>query len=129
VSLEPHVPLPGTGAACADLLAALPPVVDDAIRRDIEPAGAAAAAWGDPPVVLRCGVGLPPDYAPDEPLLELDGIAWFASPGVGGTFFTTVGQEPAVEVAVPDAYAPEAAVLLDLAPALSAAPAAAPTRS
>jgi hypothetical protein len=129
VTVPPHDPQPGTAAACADLVATLPDIVDDAIRRDVDPPQDDVAAWGRPPIVLRCGVGLPADYLPDAQLLELDGVAWFASTGAGGTFFTTIGRDPAVEVAVPDAYDPAAGVLLDLAPALSAGQAAAPTPS
>ena len=44
--------------ACEELVAALPDSVSDQPRRDTEgnPLG---AAWGDPAIVLRCGVGVP----------------------------------------------------------------------
>jgi hypothetical protein len=37
----------------------LPEQVEGQQRRDVEPAGPLAAAWGDPAIVLRCGVGPP----------------------------------------------------------------------
>ncbi len=114
-----HTPMPGTEAACAALMNALPDVVGDGIRRDVT-ADEAAAAWGSPPVVLRCGTGLPTDYRLDATLTEVDGVAWFVSEGQGGTFFTAVELEPVVEVEVPEQDSPEVDVLLDLAPWLSA---------
>jgi hypothetical protein len=88
------------------------------VHRDTEPAVPYVAAWGDPAVVLRCGVPLPAEYGPDSRLLEVDGIGWLPVDGEGGTFFTAVDRAVHVELAVPDDYAPEADVLADLAPAI-----------
>jgi hypothetical protein len=119
VNVEPYDVTPESGPACARLLDDLPEVVADAVVRDVEPAELPAAAWGQPAIVLRCGVGLPPEYQPDAILSEIDGVAWLPVDGVGGLFFATVDRDPVVEVAVPDAYSP-ADVLGDLAPAISA---------
>jgi hypothetical protein len=112
---------PGTADPCRDLVAALPDTVSDAVRRDTEPPEVAgrAAAWGAPPVVLRCGVPEPPRPAVAQ-LFTVDGVDWYAAPGSGGYFFTTVGRVAVVEVAVPDDYAPESDVLVDLAPSVTA---------
>ncbi|HEU4544601.1 MAG TPA: DUF3515 domain-containing protein [Jiangellaceae bacterium] len=119
VEVEPYDVLPGADQACAALLGDLPEVVSDAVTRDIEPAELPAAAWGQPPIVLRCGVGLPPDYQPDAVLTEIDGVAWLLSEGVGGSFFSTVDRDPIVEIAVPDDYDP-ATVLGELGPSIAA---------
>lgn len=119
VDVEPYDVTPGSAAACANLLDGLPNVVADAVLRDVEPPDLPAAAWGRPAVVLRCGVGLPPEYQPDAVLSEIDGVAWLPIDGVGGMFFATVDRDPIVEVAIPEAYHP-ADVLSDLAPAISA---------
>ncbi|HEX6232242.1 MAG TPA: DUF3515 domain-containing protein [Jiangellaceae bacterium] len=118
VEVEPYEVQPGADQACAGLLADLPDVVSDAVIRDVEPAELPAAAWGQPPVVLRCGVGLPPEYQPDAILTEIDGVAWLPAEGIGGSFFSTVDRDPIVEVAVPDDYDP-ATVLGDLGPAIA----------
>jgi hypothetical protein len=65
----------------------------------------------------------PPQLAADSALLEVDGIAWLPVAATGGDVFYAVtwpsASEPIyIEVAVPDAYAAPADVLLDLAPAL-----------
>jgi hypothetical protein len=119
LDVEPHEPEPGSGQACAQLHEALPDVVSDAVRRDVEPHSEFVAAWGDPPVVLRCGVPLPSEYRPDAQLFDVEGVGWFPVDGAGGTFFTATDREPHIEVAVPDDYAPEAEVLADLAAAIT----------
>ena len=106
--------------ACAALVAKLPERLSNQERRTIEPDSGSAAAWGDPPVVLRCGVGEPARLQPDSPLTDINGITWFAEERSKGYVFTSVGLQPRVEVTVPDAYAPEGSVLVQLAPALSA---------
>jgi Protein of unknown function (DUF3515) len=118
VEIAPYEPEPGTSEACAALSEALPDVVSDAVRRDTEPAVPYVAAWGDPAVVLRCGVPLPAEYGPDSQLLDIDGVGWLPVDGEGGTFFTAADRVVHVEVAVPADYAPEADVLADLTPAI-----------
>lgn len=61
------------------------------------------AAWGDPPIIARCGK-LPPGPTTD-PCIDADGVDWVAVPREGGTEFTTYGRSPALEVLVPDDYA------------------------
>ena len=74
-----------------------------------------AAAWGDPRIVLRCGVQVPDAYRPDAQMVVVNDIAWFGEQGPDGYTFTAVGRTPLVEVFVPDRYAPEVNPLVDLA--------------
>lgn len=120
VEVTPHSPAAGTEQACAGLVAALPEVVSDAVRRDVSPSSPSVAAWGQPPIILRCGVPEPVGVDPTTSVLQVSQVEWLPVPGDGGTFFTTVGTSPVVEVAVPDDYSPEAQVLVDLAPAIQA---------
>lgn len=119
VSVPAHTPLPETEDVCADLVAALPDVVDDAVRRDVDPPSPGVAVWGQPPIILRCGVLVPAGIDPTMAVLEVGGVGWQSVPGAGGTFFVTVDRAAVVEVGVPDDYAPEADVLVDLADAVS----------
>ncbi|WP_158542953.1 DUF3515 domain-containing protein [Phytoactinopolyspora halophila] len=119
VDVEPFEVDPAAADTCAAVLQDLPEVVGDAVRRDVEPESLPAAAWGEPAIVLRCGVNLPAAYEPGARLLEVDGIGWFPEPGDGGMFFTSTDREVLVEVAVPDDYAPEGELLHDLAPAIA----------
>jgi hypothetical protein len=113
----------GPGEGCRRLHHALPPAVDGRDSRDTEPASTRTAAWGDPPVVLRCGVRRPAGLTPTSEVIEVDGVAWFLAEREGAFVFTTVGRRPYVEVRVPAETPREQATapLVDLAPALSAA--------
>lgn len=103
---------------CDVLMPALPDRIDQAEQRTTEPSGSAAAAWGDPAIVLRCGIEPPATLTSSSPCTVLDGVGWFAEKAERGYVFTTIGREALVEVTVPSAYAPEANALIDLAPAI-----------
>jgi hypothetical protein len=47
-------------------------------------------------------------------------VDWLPEQRSAGYVFTAVGRQAYVEVAVPNAYAPETSVLPDLAPAIAA---------
>lgn len=114
VDVDPFTTEDGTAGTCSALLEDLPQVVDDAVRRDVSPAHVPAAAWGQPAIVLRCGVPMPAEYAPDAQLFDMDGIGWLPVEVDGGALFTSVDREVLVEVAIPDDYEPAADVLADL---------------
>ena len=108
-------------AACAALAAELPKRLAGQDRRTTEPDSTSTAAWGDPPISLRCGVDRPAAYQPTSELVAIDTIDWLPEPLSGGVRFTTIGRSTGVEVTVPNAYAPEASVLAELSPAVSRA--------
>jgi hypothetical protein len=120
VDIDAFTNAPGTEQVCADLTAAVPEVLDDAVRRDVTPAPEQSAAWGDPPIILRCGLPQP-SREPGVALLVVNGLSWYPEAGEGGTFFTLLERAAVVEVAVPDDYAPEATILVELSPAVSEA--------
>ncbi len=108
--------------ACADLVEALPDRVSEQQRRETEgnPLG---AAWGDPAIVLRCGVGTPSGYDKFAACQVADGLGWFvpdeqmADQG-RDLVMTTIERSPRVEVLVPAEYRPPPAVMVDLAEAI-----------
>lgn len=96
-------------AICRTLLAALPDTLDGRGRRPVRttaghPTAGHAAAWGDPPVVLRCGTG-PPPSGPDE--VGVNGVFWTPVTAGDETVWTTRGRSVTVEVRVPAAHAEE----------------------
>jgi hypothetical protein len=107
-------------AACALLDQALPETVLDQVQRPTTPQSPTTAAWGDPEIVLTCGVGRPAARAPGAQLFDIQGITWFAEELTAGTRFTSEGRIANVRVDVPDDYRPEAEALIDLAPAINA---------
>jgi len=120
------VPAPDDPAAeerqwCEQVMAALPDTVLDQSRRDTE-APELTAAWGDPPISVRCGVNKPKALGPAAQCFEVNRVGWFAEEGVGGMVFTTIGRPVYIEVGVPSDHAPEANALVDLADAVSVVP-------
>lgn len=97
-------------AVCHAVMADLPEVVGGLNRRETDP-GIVSAAWGSPPVTLRCGVTQPQELTATSECLEVNGVGWFDEPGTGGRVFTTVGRATFIEVSVPDEYPPQAAAL------------------
>lgn len=80
-----------------------------------------AAAWGDPAIIATCGW---PALGPtDQECLDVDGVYWVVESLTDGARFTTYGREPAIEVLIPHAYAPEPLLL----PAFGRAAKALPT--
>jgi hypothetical protein len=91
----------GTEARCATLLGALPTTLDGRRTRAVSTAPDRVVAWGDPPVVLRCGVpgvAVPPDTNKQ---FAINGVRWLAAARGSDVVFTTTDRAVPVEVTVP----------------------------
>jgi len=114
-------------AACEDLLARLPETLEEQTRRQVAPDGALAAVWGDPEIVLRCGVAEPALFNVVAPCLTVDGVDWFVpgtelqAPEGPDVVLTVVKRLAVVEVTLPVDYGPPAALLADLSGPVSQA--------
>jgi hypothetical protein len=120
------VPSPDTKATklCRNLDEALPAKVDDQGRRDPEPASALTAGWGNPAIILRCGVARPAAMNnPDADGVDVNDVGWLLQKQRDGAFrFTTVLRRAYVEVTIPkDRTGDGMAPLVDLAPAIKKA--------
>jgi hypothetical protein len=110
--------------ACEGLVKALPEHVSDQKARRTS-GSSLGAAWGDPAIVLRCGVGKPQDYDPVTGCQTADGLDWYV-PEAGmndqsaDVVMTTIGRSPAIEVTLPARYRPPVGAMVDLAPAIKA---------
>jgi len=112
-------------AACRALVAHLPSHVADQARRTVTPEGAPAAAWGDPPIVLTCGVARPAGLDRFATCQVANGVGWWIPEDqITGRprdiTMTTVGRAQFVQVHLPADYFPPAAAMVDLAPAVKA---------
>lgn len=126
---------PGPHAAdpvCAEVLQLVPGELAGGEERSIS--SQATAAWGEPPVTLRCGVEVPGPST--ERCITVESgdtsVDWLALEGDdemvpehgrrdnGAWTFVTYGRVPAVEVVVPTERGGDqpTAVLVDLAPAI-----------
>jgi hypothetical protein len=103
----------GTKVDCEALLADAPRRVDD--QDALEVSGRIAAAWGDPAIVLRCGVEKPASLTPSSRCFDVNHVGWLAETTADGYLFTTIGRAFRVSVEVPKKYDPAADALADLA--------------
>ena len=111
---------------CARLVRALPQSIADQKRQKVATgAQGYAAAWGDPPIVLRCGVPKPKGLTRFASCQQVNGVGWFVPPrqvnrGPGPIDLTTIGFQPRVAVHLPADYWPPAAAMADLAASVKA---------
>ena len=109
---------------CRALVDDVPDSLGARERREVEPADALGAAWGDPAIVMTCG-GEPPALAPTAVCEEANGVGYFVNDAplkdesVDVTL-VTVGYEPIITVVVPAEQRPEgvAAAMAGLAAAV-----------
>ena len=106
--------------ACGQLAARLPATVQRQGRVRTSSPSPAVAAWGDPAIIWRCGV-TPLGPTTDE-CIDVNGVDWVRHPLADGSSFTTFGRDPADQVLVPKAYAPEPLVLPPFSDVVSAIP-------
>ena len=102
--------------ACRAFIAALPDTVGDQDR--VESEGEFGAAYGDPPIVVTCGVGRPDHLMTN--CTSIDGVDWYFEETGERFIATTVGQQPAIEIVVPAEYDQTAPAQVDLGPAITA---------
>ncbi|HZS21411.1 MAG TPA: DUF3515 domain-containing protein [Pseudonocardiaceae bacterium] len=102
------VPAPAAHSAdCSRLLAALPDQLDGGAlgaldRRQLRvPAPPGTTAWGEPPVVLRCGLDRPADLTASSRLLGISGVQFLEIPGGGMSTWVAVDRPVYVAVALP----------------------------
>ena len=116
VLATPGTPAPRTASACAAFVTSLPAELAKGVRRrPVSLTPGAVAAWGDPAVVLRCGV--PAGNTLDEPYV-FDGVSWAVHDDGATRRWTTFGRKVEVEVVVPDSYDAQAELLITLSPAV-----------
>jgi hypothetical protein len=101
------VPAPSAQSTdCARLLADLPESLDGGDtgalqRRNLAaPAPAGAAGWGEPPVVLRCGLGRPAELTATSRLLDVSGVQFLELAGLGTSTWVAVDRPVYVVVAL-----------------------------
>lgn len=104
----------GTEDLCDMLLADLPAEVAGNDRREVAQ-DVPAAAWGEVPVILRCGVERPDALTPSARCDLVEDVGWFEEETADGRVFTTIGRDAHVSVEVPARVQPAADVLVDLA--------------
>ena len=119
-AVKAKVPVGGDSPVCAQVAAQLPGRLLKQKHRDTDPNSPSLAAWGDPAIILRCGVATP---GPSTDHCEtVNGVDWVVQPLSDGASFTTYGRTPAIQVLVPKHYAPEEFALTGLSTAVDVVP-------
>jgi hypothetical protein len=119
VHLHDHDVSASDRRACKALVDDVPHRVSERPRRETK-GGDLGAAWGDPAIVLSCGVGTPDGYQATSPCQRVNGVDWFVpedqiSDQGKDVVLTTIGRKPRVEVVVPSEYRPPDSTMVDLA--------------
>jgi hypothetical protein len=116
------VPVPDARVAtmCRALHAELPAKVNGLSRHDLKPRSDLTAGWGNPAIVLRCGVPRPAiDSDPNADAVDVNGVSWsFDRLGDGSARLTTTLRMAYVEVTLPKKRATDVYPLTDLASAV-----------
>ncbi|MGH3702937.1 MAG: DUF3515 domain-containing protein [Pseudonocardiaceae bacterium] len=102
------VPAPSAGSTdCARLLAALPEKLEGGELGTLEhrqlagPVPAGAAGWGEPPVVLRCGLDRPAELTVTSRLLDISGVQFLEIVSPGTSTWVAVDRPVYIVVALP----------------------------
>jgi hypothetical protein len=104
-------------ATCDAFLDDLPHRLAGEEKRKVNPAAALGRAWGDPPIVVRCGVGLPAGFDRTASCEVANGVGWFVPDDQvrdqdSDVVLTAAGYRPVVSVDVPSDYRPEGVAAL-----------------
>jgi len=92
-------------AACGRFHDALPrDLGDDLSRRDTNPDDPHVAAYGDPPVVIRCGAPANPRYQQGDQLFDVNGVDWYPEERGDVVVWSLPRAFVNVEVTVPNAW-------------------------
>ena len=92
------------------MISSLPVQLDKYLPRQVHPfpyTSAAVAAWGDPAVVLQCGVPRPADLKPESTAIGFQinsNVYWFQSSDSKNNIFVAVDRAVYIKVTVPKAY-------------------------
>jgi hypothetical protein len=114
---EVATPPAAAAKACAALAGAVPGKLMSETSREVSPADA-GAAWGDPAIVLSCGVDMPKDFTPGASCEEISGVGWyvptdqFADSRLDLAIYT-IGRSPVVRLEIPSDYRADAAFVAD----------------
>ncbi|HEV7211289.1 MAG TPA: DUF3515 domain-containing protein [Blastococcus sp.] len=93
---------PQADAGCPALMRALPSELMRAPSRRVKSASPFAHAWGDPAVVLVCGVAAPAGFVRGASAIQINGVQWYVDTSAKDTtVWTTVDRPVNVEVRVP----------------------------
>lgn len=111
---------PEADAACPALMGTLPLELTGEPSRRVDSDTPYAYAWGDPPIVLICGVDRPEGYVAGVSAIQINGVQWYVDTSdPDATVWTTVDRPVYVEITLPPEV--DSAPVTALTPQIAAA--------
>jgi Protein of unknown function (DUF3515) len=100
-------------AACPALMGALPLDLAGERSRKVKSTSPFAYAWGDPPIVLVCGVDRPAGFVATSGLIQIDAVQWYVDDSDRDTVvWTAVDRSVYVQLSIPSSLDSAAATEL-----------------
>jgi hypothetical protein len=112
---------PEAETSCPALMSTLPLELAGEPSRRVDSATPYAYAWGDPPIVLICGVDRPAGFVVGVSAIQINGVQWYVDTSdPDSTVWTTVDRPAYVEITLPAEVdsAPVTALTPEIAAAL-----------
>ncbi len=106
VEIESHDLDAADRERCEAFVADLPDTMAGEERVEVSPDDALGAAYGDPPLVVACGVPVPDGFDQTAQCQVADGVGWYLDPEIlddqdADATLTAAGNRPIVSVTVP----------------------------
>jgi len=93
---------PEADASCPALMSTLPVELAGEPSRRVDSDSPYAYAWGDPPIVLICGVDRPAGFVIGASAMQINGVQWYVDTSdPESTVWTTVDRPVYVEITLP----------------------------
>jgi hypothetical protein len=93
---------PAAEASCPALMGSLPLELAGEPSRRVQSDSPYAYAWGEPPVVLVCGVERPAGWVSTASAIQINGVQWFVDTSdPEATVWTTVDRPVHVQLSLP----------------------------
>jgi hypothetical protein len=112
---------PEADASCPALMRTLPLELAGQPSRRVQSDSPYAYAWGDPAVVLICGVDRPAGYVVGASAIQINGVQWYVdTTDPDTTVWTTIDRTVYVQISLPTSVdsAPVTALTTQIAQAL-----------
>jgi hypothetical protein len=111
---------PEAEASCPALMSTLPLELTGEPSRRVQSDSPYAYAWGDPPIVLVCGVDRPAGFVVGSSPIQINGVQWYVDTSdPDTTVWTTVDRPVYVRITLPADV--DSAPVTELTPQVAAA--------
>jgi len=111
---------PAADASCPALMKTLPLELSGEQSRRVKSDSPFAYAWGDPAIVLICGVDRPAGYVVGVSTIQINGVQWYVDTSdPDTTVWTTVDRPVYVQISLPSSV--DSAPVTALTPQISQA--------